>query len=117
MKNVLRSWRGLLMEKSKIDRFIDAFRASMYREFGVNEEGMVANAPGQSGGFSSSAAPKGPVAGFNPVMTGVQRGPKPQIDGRRKYVKKYINKLMSDREKRKQKKEIKNTLKYNDWWK
>ncbi len=56
------------MDKSKIDRVIDAFRSAMYREFEVSEEGMVANAPGQSGGFSSSAAAKGPVAGFDTVM-------------------------------------------------
>ena len=56
------------MDKSKIDRVIDAFRTAMYKEYGVNEEGMVANAPGQSGGFSSSAAHIGPVAGFDTVM-------------------------------------------------
>ena len=50
------------MDKSKIDRVIDAFRVAMYNEYGVSEEGMVANAAGQSGGFSSSAAAKGPVA-------------------------------------------------------
>ena len=107
------------MDKSKIDRVIDAFRTAMYKEYGVNEEGMVANAPGQSGGFSSSAAPKGPVAGFNPVMVGMERGPKPQglkIDGRTKGVKKYIDKLIKDREKRKDKKSRKNALKYNPYW-
>ena len=105
------------MEKSKIDRFIDAFRASMYQEFGVNEEGMVANAPGQSGGFSSSSAAKVPTAGFDPVMGGIERGPKPKIDGRRKYVKKYVDKLIKDRESRKEKKAKKNALKYNPYWK
>ena len=29
---------------------------------------MVANAPGVSGGFSGSSDPKGPTAGFDPVM-------------------------------------------------
>ena len=29
------------MEKSKIDRFIDAFRVAMYSEFEVNEDGVV----------------------------------------------------------------------------
>ena len=43
------------MEKSKIDRFVDAFRAAMYHEFHVNEEGMVANPPGGSGGFVGAA--------------------------------------------------------------
>ncbi len=36
-------------------------------------EQMVANAPGGSGGFSASADPKGPVAGFDPVMGKVQK--------------------------------------------
>ena len=41
---------------------------------------MVANAPGGSGGFSSSAPAKGPVAGFDPVMGGGMRRRKgPQI--------------------------------------
>ena len=34
---------------------------------------MVANAPGTQGGFSGSADPKGPVAGFDPVMSKVKR--------------------------------------------
>ena len=107
------------MDKSKIDRVIDAFRTAMYKEYGVSEEGMVANAAGQSGGFSSSAAAKGPVAGFNPVMVGMERGPRPQglkIDGRTKGVKKYVDKLIKDREKRKDKKAKKNALKYNPYW-
>ena len=42
-----------------IDRIIAFFR----------EEGMMtANPPGGSGGFSGSADPKGPRAGFAPVM-------------------------------------------------
>ena len=45
------------MEKKKLDWIIKMIR-----------EEMVANAPGESGGFSSSANPKGPVAGFDPVM-------------------------------------------------
>ena len=56
------------MEKTKIDRIIDAFRSAMYSEFSVSEEGMVANPPGGSGGFSGSSDPKGPTAGFDPVM-------------------------------------------------
>ena len=56
------------MEKQKIDRFIDAFRNAMYHEFKVEEEGMVANAPGAQGGFGGSSAPQGPTAGFDPVM-------------------------------------------------
>ena len=34
----------------------------------VREEMMTANPPGGSGGFSGSADPKGPRAGFDPVM-------------------------------------------------
>ena len=42
-----------------IDKIISFFR----------EEGMMtANPPGGSGGFSGSADPKGPRAGFDPVM-------------------------------------------------
>ena len=106
------------MDKSKIDRVIDAFRTAMYKEYGVSEEGMVANAAGQSGGFSSSAAAKGPVAGFDTFM-GMERGPRPKglkIDGRTKGVKKYVDKLIKDREKRKDKKSKKNALKYNPYW-
>jgi hypothetical protein len=49
---------------SKLDRIIQMIR-----------ENMVANAPGASGGFSGSADPKGPVAGYDPTMK------------RRKYAK------------------------------
>ena len=44
------------MDKSKIDKVIDAFRSAMYREFEVNEETPTMSAnPGcnnASGGFS-----------------------------------------------------------------
>ena len=47
-----------------IDRIISFFR----------EEGMMtANPPGGSGGFSGSADPKGPRAGFDPVMKKMTR--------------------------------------------
>ena len=62
------------MEKTKIDRIIEAFRH--YRQ--LKEEGMVANAPGTSGGFSGSSDPKGPTAGFDSVM-GFKRRKGPQI--------------------------------------
>ena len=42
---------------NKIDKMIKIIR-----------EQMVANAPGTSGGFSGSADPKGPVAGYDPIM-------------------------------------------------
>jgi len=49
----------------------------------------------------------------------MERGPRPQgskIDGRTKGVKKYVDKLIKDREKRKDKKAKKNALKYNPYW-
>ena len=47
-----------------VDKIIAFFR----------EEGMMtANPAGGSGGFSGSADPKGPRAGFDPVMRGAQR--------------------------------------------
>ena len=55
------------MDHKKLDRIISIIR-----------EQMVANAPGGSGGFSGSADPKGPVAGFDPVM-GTARRKGPQI--------------------------------------
>jgi len=52
----------------KIDRIIKIIR-----------EQMVANAPGASGGFSDSSDPKGPTAGFDPVMGMTRRRKGPQI--------------------------------------
>ena len=102
------------MEKQKIDRFIDAFRNAMYHEFKVEEEGMVANAPGAQGGFGGSSAPQGPTAGYYIPMG---KKPEQKIDGRRKYVKKYINQLMTNREKRKNKKAMKNAMNFNPYFK
>ena len=48
------------MEKNKIDRVIEAFR----NYINLKEEGMVVG----TGGFTGTANPKGPVAGFDPVM-------------------------------------------------
>ncbi len=48
---------------------------------------MVANAPGSQGGFSSSADPKGPVAGFDPVMGKVK---KRYMKGKRKQWLDYL---------------------------
>lgn len=67
------------MEKKKLDRILEIVR-----------EQMVANAPGAQGGFSGSADPKGPTAGFDPVM-GLRRRKGPQIKlppGSRKRWKK-----------------------------
>ena len=107
------------MEKQKIDRFIDAFRSAMYHEFQVDEEGMVANAPGPQGGFVADYPAKGPTAVFTPVMTPPTKRQEKEfkLDGRNKYVKKYISNLMSQREKRAAKKSQKNALKYNPYFK
>ena len=55
------------MEKKKLDWIIS-----------IIKEQMVGNAPGTSGGFSGSSDPKGPTAGFDPVM-GLRRRKGPQI--------------------------------------
>lgn len=68
------------MNPKKLDRIISIIR----------EEMMTANPPGGSGGFSGSADPKGPTAGFDPVM-GFKRRKGPQIKlppGSRKRWKK-----------------------------
>ena len=52
-----------MMERTTLNRIIDIMR----------EEMMTANAPGGSGGFSGSADPKGPRAGFGPVMKKMTR--------------------------------------------
>jgi hypothetical protein len=55
------------MDPKKLDKIISIVR-----------EQMVANAPGGSGGLSGSADPKGPVAGFDPVI-GLTKRKGPQI--------------------------------------
>ena len=96
------------MDKDKIDRFVNAFRSAMYNEFSVNEEGMVANPPGGSGGFSGSSPAAGPTAGYDPTM---------KLDGRNKYVKKAIKDLMDRGQKRKDKKTKKKALEFNPYFK
>ena len=96
------------MEKSKIDKFVDAFRTAMYHEFSVNEEGMVANPPGGSGGFSGSSPAAGPTAGYDPTI---------KLDGRNKYVKKAIKDLMDRQQKRKDRKAKKKALDFNPYFK
>ena len=46
------------MDPKKLDRIISIIR----------EEMMAANPAGGSGGFGGSSDPKGPTAGFDPVM-------------------------------------------------
>ena len=50
------------MDPKKLDKIISIVR-----------EQMVANAPGTQGGFSGSSDPKGPTAGFDPVMGTTRR--------------------------------------------
>lgn len=95
------------MDKDKIDRVIDAFRNAMYQEFSVSEEGMVANPPGGSGGFGGQSNAAGPTAGYDPTM---------KIDGRKKYVKKYIDNLMKKRKKREDKKAMRKVMNFNPYF-
>jgi|TARA_R110000822_G_scaffold194476_1_gene332780 hypothetical protein len=95
------------MEKSKIDRFVDAFRTAMYHEFHVNEEGMVANPPGGSGGFSASSDAKGPTAGYDREM---------KFDGRNKFVRRAIKDLMDRKDKRQKRKESKTARNFNPYF-
>ena len=48
------------MNKNKLEKIIEAFR----NYSSLKEEGMVVGA----GGFTGAANPKGPTAGFDPVM-------------------------------------------------
>ena len=96
------------MDKDKIDRFVDAFRTAMYNEFSVNEEGMVANPPGGSGGFSGSSPAAGPTAGYDSTL---------KLDGRNKFVKRAIKDLMDRQQKRKDRKAKKKALDFNPYFK
>jgi hypothetical protein len=55
------------MDPKKLEKIISIIR-----------EQMVSNVPGTQGGFSGSSDPKGPTAGFDPVM-GFKRRKGPQI--------------------------------------
>tara|TARA_B000000557_G_C20588820_1_gene364627 strand:+ start:188 stop:496 length:309 start_codon:yes stop_codon:yes gene_type:complete len=96
------------MDKDKLDRVINAFRNAMYNEFGVNEEGMVANPPGGSGGFSGSSPAAGPTAGYDSTL---------KLDGRNKFVRKAIKDLMDRQQKRKERKAKKKALDFNPYFK
>ena len=96
------------MDKDKIDRFVNAFRSAMYNEFSVNEEGMVANPPGGSGGFSGSSPAAGPTAGYDSTL---------KLDGRNKFVKRAIKDLMDRQQKRKERKAKKKALDFNPYFK
>ena len=62
------------MEKKILNKIISIIR-----------ENMAANAPGSQGGFSGSANPQGPVAGFDPTMK-----PKKFFKGKRKPWLDYL---------------------------
>lgn len=68
------------MKKKKLDRIISIIR-----------EQMIANAPGGSGGFSSSSEAKGPTAGFDPLL-GLRRRRGPQIKLPPGSRKRWMNK-------------------------
>ena len=68
---------------------------------------------GAQGGFGGSSTPQVSTAGFDSPMG---KKTEQKIDGRRKYVKKYINQLISNRE-RKTKKAIKNAMNFNPYFK
>lgn len=62
----------------KIDRIIAA----------IKEDMMAAG----NGGFTGSASPEGPVAGFDPFIPGLRRRRDGKIDRRiRKLYKKWLN--------------------------
>ena len=71
------------MKKDKYDRFLESFRKK------IAEEGMVANPPGGSGGFSGSSDPAGPTAGYDPLM-------KEKPMKRKKYVDRYIDQFRKE---------------------
>ena len=70
------------MEKKKLDKIIEIIR-----------EQMVTGSSAGSPGFSGSANPKGPTAGFDPVMGKVQkRFAKGGVGSRKKWLDYLKNK-------------------------
>lgn len=86
------------MEKDKIDRIIDAFRSAMYREFSVSED------------VPTNTSSGGSIAGLPPDQ------PPVKLDGRRKYVKKYLDQLMKKRKKREEKKALRRVMDFNPYF-
>jgi len=86
------------MEKNKIDRIIDAFRSAMYHEFSVSED------------VPTNTASGGGIAGLPPDQ------PPVKLDGRRKYVKKYLDQLMKKRKKREEKKALRRVMDFNPYF-
>ena len=71
------------MKKKKIDKVIEAFR----NYINLKEEGMVTGSIAGKPGFSGSADPKGPTAGFDPLM---------KFDGRSSVARRLPPKYRSD---------------------
>lgn len=61
------------MEKKKIDRIIESIRKqkSLIEDGGMGM--MTTGSTPTSAGFSGSSNPKGPTAGFDPVMKFIRR--------------------------------------------
>ena len=75
------------MAKDKFDRFLQSFR-----------EEMMTTGPN---GFTNKANPKGPTAGYDPVMgMPIERRKKPiEVKGRNKFVNRAINDLRDKKRK------------------
>jgi hypothetical protein len=86
------------MEKDKIDRVIDAFRSALYQEFSVSEE------------VPTNSVSGGKIAGLPPDE------PPVKLDGRKKYVKKYLDHLMQKRKKREEKKVMRKVMNFNPYF-
>ena len=77
------------MEKKKIDKVIEAFR----NYINLKEEGMVTGSSSGNPGFGGSSDPKGPTAGFDPII---------KFDGRSKVARRLPPLYRKDIIKRKQ---------------
>jgi hypothetical protein len=62
------------MEKTKIDRIIDAFRTSLYQEFGVSEDSPTMSSGSGPAGFSGAADSSLDVKGNITASTIVEFG-------------------------------------------
>ena len=80
------------MKKDKYERFLESFRKK------IAEEGMVANPPGGSGGFSGSSSPEGPTAGHDPLMKAT-----PEKRKKKRYLDRYIDQIRKDIKKKQHK--------------
>lgn len=72
------------MEKKKIDRIIEAFRNYINLK---EDGGMVTGSSSGNPGFSGTSDPKGPTAGFDPII-GIHKRQIKLPPGQRKRWKK-----------------------------